>query len=236
MWVDWCGGHYNDYYWPHLTGTIALRNDKYPIVFNSSCHGARFDWELGECHCDSWLDGGTSHERPYFGAVAAYGNTRAAKVIRANCEDRYFFKAIYKWGIKTIGDVVNHGKLDLLKRYRFRDKKAMDLVFMGMIMGEPSTGVKTKPIRGLTVSHPTSLLSGSTVCEVAVNEANLLEPVAEALVCLYREGVLHVAQMTGEDGVTVFDIDDTGSPGAGAIKLTVYERNFVTYQYDLDVE
>jgi len=242
-WADWCGGHSNNYFWPTQIDIIPTRNDKYPIVFNSCCYGGKFEGNCPElyCHCEGWLNGGFSHERPYYGAVAAYGNTRPSAMIRGNYQDKQFFKAIYKWGTKTVGDVINHAKCDLIKQYGLTkrsgfDKYAMDLLFMGMLMGEPSTGVKTKPILTFNVSHPASLPSGSTICEVSVAEASSLEPVAEALVCMYRDGVLHVAQMTGEDGVTAFEIDDTGAPGADTIKLTVYERNYVTYQDDLDVE
>ena len=107
---------------------------------------------------------------------------------------------------------------------------------MGLVIGEPSTGVKTKPILGLNVYHPLSLTSGSAVCEVSVDEATSFEPVPDALVCLYREGVLHEAKMTGEDGAVSFEIDETGDPADAAITLTVYDRNYVTYQAGIDVE
>jgi len=206
-------------------------NDKYPIVFNYCCLNGKLDEPI--CHVRTWLRPGPSYPG-YSGAVAALGASRKSWYNANSQQDVFTFRSIYQIGIKTIGDVSNYAKIWLFEGYG--GKYATDNILMYLIIGEPSTGVKTKAIGTLNVSHPASLPSGAAYCEVSVTDAASLESVQDAVVCFYRDGVLHLADATAADGTVSFEFADTGDPGAGVITLTVYERNYVTYQADIDVE
>ena len=207
-----------------------------PVIFSTGCYNSRLD-TLSVTISEHWL-------RAYwppsgYGAVAALGPSRCAYEGVTAYFDRALFRAIFRWGIFEIGDVVNHAKGDLIKSAKvysgqipgYKDIAADD-VLKFLILGEPSMDIRTKESVNFQVNHTASVPVGGSFVEVEVLGPAAVAPVENAVVCLYKEDDVHEAYITGADGLVSFDIE---TDSVGEVTVTVTKHGYIPHQSIIDV-
>jgi hypothetical protein len=238
-------GHGGDAFWDHwdaeqnswTTNNInTLRHDgRTPVIFSMGCYNSKLDSE-NVTISERWL-------RAYwpvtgYGAVAAVGASRKSYSGVDDYFDRALFRAIFRWRVFEIGDVVNHAKGDLIKSTKVYSKIpgykdiAADIVLEYLTLGEPSMDIRTKVSRNFVIDCRESVPIGFSVVEVEVFNEDAVTPVENAVVCLYKEDDVHEAYTTDGDGLVSFDIETDSS---GEITVTVTKHGYIPYQVTIDV-
>jgi hypothetical protein len=223
-WADWCSSG------SWTTDDVHTLNNgkKYPIVFNLCCLNAKIDNpENEETLCEAWL-------HPPKGAVATTGNTRVCWTHTNEIFDVELYSQIFRWGKTELGGVVNSARGCFVKFHHSGDPYGTASLFMCLLLGEPTTDIRTGPLFGMSCMHVTSVpVAVATPVQIEVEDTVNLLPIENAVVCLYKEGDVHKAYTTDNNGVVNFEITPASK---GGITVTVTKHGYVPYEGSIAVE
>lgn len=223
-------GHGNESCWQHWnnpggwgqnftkTDVSGLSNDGYtPIVYSITCRNNWIDWN-NDCIGETWLKSCK--------AVAHLGATRSSPTGVNHNFDKYLFKATYDHGITEIGRVMNYAKSRILSLYPPGNFYAESEARMYLLLGDPEMSIRTKSFPWqLAVVYPSWIPElVKQPFPVKVEYAGV--PVKNAVVCLWKEGDIHVNAYTDENGIATFDIEPSST---GTMYVTVTKEAFKPY-------
>ncbi len=227
-WANWSKGP-GQYSWTTVNIHEDLNNgDKYPVVFNICCLNAELDNAAREeTLCEAWL----SSE---YGAVAALGSTRVSWTPTNNIFDWELFSQIYRLGRTELGLINNDARGCFIKFHHEGDIRGTASLFQFVLLGEPTTDIRTGPLLGLYCMHVESVpVAVATPVQIEVKDNVNLLPIADAVVCLYKDGEVHEAYTTGSNGLISFDVT---AATTGEITVTVRKHGFIPYEGSIAVE
>jgi Peptidase family C25/FlgD Ig-like domain/FG-GAP-like repeat len=99
------------------------------------------------------------------------------------------------------------------------------------LLGDPEMTLWTAPARTPVVSHPTSLVAGTTVVAVGVEVDGL--PQANATVCLWKDGEDYQVGTTNAAGQASFALS---TQTTGQVRVVVTGRNLVRHESTIAIE
>jgi hypothetical protein len=165
----------------------------------------------------------------------AYNNLIAASIMRAP-----FIEEIYSQGWALM-----RGKLSLYTHYadrgdimheENREMEAWESEYWEFnLMGDPAVDLYTAIPKTLEVEHPDVIRTGETRFEASVTDAETGEPVAGAMVCLYKPEVFQLRARTNAEGKVVFSVNPDWTQD-GEIQFTVTGHNLKAYLKDYEVD
>jgi hypothetical protein len=205
-------------------------NGKTPVVFNCCCYAGEID--AGQNMASIWL------YTPGRAAAAAIGSTRISWIGENGDLDYYLFTSIFDHNIYRVGDVLNQAKCDVMKEnhtwYCTIPGKELDTAMMYLLIGEPSMDIRTEPSLEIYCMHVTSVPAAvATPVQIEVKDNINALPIPGAVVCLYKEGDVHKAYTTDNNGVVNFEITPAST---GEITVTVTKHGYVPYEGSIAVE
>ena len=202
-----------------------------PIVYSVGCWPAAFDLDETSCIAEHFI---TAHAG---GAVAFIGNSRYGWGAPGNPvfghSDRFmqeFYRVVFGEGPTNAGVALAVAKAAFVpfsqteNVYRWHQ-------YQLNLLGDPEMPIWTDEPAELTVSHPDSIVAGSSEFDALV--WNATGPVEGALVCLTNSADVYERGVTGEDGTTRLALE---TAGAGSLYLTVTAPDHHPYETRLSVE
>ncbi len=167
------------------------------------------------------------------GAIAAIGTATSGTHTRYNnAVDVGVFSGIFDHGLRTGGEALFRGKFDLWCAYQsVAPGDVVNYSNWNNLIGDPSLMLRTAEPLLLTVECPDDLPGGATALPVTVTAG--LEPVAEAVVTLYRGGTegFQLTTVTDSDGAALLPLE--GIIGTSNALLTVSGVNLSPIQQQL---
>lgn len=203
-----------------VTQAHGLANGDYtPVVFSISCTNA-------------WLDAanevlGEAYVKDSDSAVAFLGASRPSYTTPNHDFDKNLFDAIGNEYITRLGWVLNDANAELVASYG-STSYAMDNVKMYLWLGDPALDLWTGSPQTLVVDHPTAVM---TTMDVTVQDV-LANPVANALVCLYKYGDIYTYGYTNALGEASFSFSPSTD---GVMDIVVTKHNYYPYEGTVDV-
>jgi hypothetical protein len=212
-----------------LTNGSAL-----PVVFSVNCETGWFD---GETDFNAGYNNQSLAEalllQPAGGAVGVIGATRVTFSGYNDYMIRGFIDAIWPdfipdWGSATpeyrLGNILNIGKLSMA--HFWSDPEGYQTVQFEDFhyFGDPTMEIWTALPVPLSVAHPTTLRSGSSVLTVNVDQDG-------ALVSLVKDGAI-LATSNSEGGRAVLSFNPVS---AGSIYVTATKHNYLPYEGSISV-
>lgn len=188
-----------------------------PIVYSIGCWPAAFDLTGDECIAEHFL------WNPNGGAVAFIGNSRYGWGSPGNpaygYSDRFmheFFRVLFVEGIRNAGACLATAKAAFVPLsqaenvYRWHQYEVN-------LLGDPEMPIWTDEPAVMTVTHPDTVVAGSSVVDVAAWTAQ--GPVEDALVCLMNGDDLYARGRTGSEGTVALPVM-TGAPDSIDVTVT----------------
>jgi hypothetical protein len=221
-----CGDGYMN--WDDVDGLTNAAGQ--PIVYSIGCWPAAFDLPDDQCIAEHflWNSGG--------GGVAFIGNSRYGWGSPGNpaygYSDRFmheFYRVLFVEGVRNAGACLATAKAAFIPLsqaenvYRWHQ-------YQVNLLGDPEMPIWTDDPAPLTVTHPDTVVAGSSVVDVAVWTAQ--GPVEDALVCLMNGSDLYARGRTGSEGALALEVE-TGAPDS--IALTVTAADCYPYEARLAV-
>ena len=212
------------------TGYLGISNmdnltngPKYSILFSIGCWPAAFD---EDCIAEHFLT------NPNGGGVAFIGNSRYGWGSPGNplygYSDRFdqqFFKKLFTDNIYNLGSALAAAKAFYIPFSR-QENVYRWCEYQVNLLGDPEMPVWTDSPQMLTVSCPTELPVGNSICLVTVSDAGL--PVEGALVCLMQDTSVYEVGITGLNGQVNLEIDALNP--SYDIQITVTVQNYLPYE------
>lgn len=208
-----CGDGYMN--WDDVDGLTNAAGR--PIVYSIGCWPAAFDLTGQECIAERFV------RNPDGGAVAFIGNSRYGWGSPGNpaygYSDRFmheFYRVLFIEGIRNAGACLATAKAAFIpfsqaeNVYRWHQYEVN-------LLGDPEMPIWTDDPATLTVTHPDTVVAGSSVVDVAVWTPQ--GPVEDALVCLMNGSDLYARGRTGSEGTLALAVE-TGAPDSIAITVT----------------
>ncbi|MCX7785626.1 MAG: C25 family cysteine peptidase, partial [candidate division WOR-3 bacterium] len=207
---------------------ISLCNNgwKLPVITSFYCATGNFAFD--PCFGKVWLSSGTPTQPK--GAVAFYGPTYGTTSTRYNnCHNYGVYWGIFDEGITHCGPAMFRGKLEMMANFPL-SRDSVDLkihTFTYNLFGDPSLQMWIGKVPdSLFCSYSQSIPVGTSQFSVLVNN-RVGQPVANALVSLYKQNEVKVVARTNNQGVANFDIlvqtPDT-------LFVTVTAQNYIPHQ------
>ena len=155
-------------------------------------------------------------------AVGAIGTATTGTHTRYNnCIFAGVVDGVLNTGDQRLGPALSHGKLVMYTNYGAVEPEEVEIwATWNNLMGDPATAMWTAVPTALTVTAPTALDDDANALPVTVAAGG--QPVAGALVALYRKGVISVVAETGADGRVLLPVSGLID---GTLQLTVTGRN-----------
>jgi hypothetical protein len=188
-----------------------------PVTYSIGCWPAAFDLDGEHCIAEHFL------RNPNGGAVAFIGNSRYGWGAPGNPEygysDRYmqeFCRVLFVEGVRNAGACLATAKAAFIpfsqaeNVYRWHQYEIN-------LLGDPEMPIWTDDPAALTVSHPDTVVAGSSIVDVAVWTAR--GPVSGALVCLMNGSDVYVRGRTDAEGALALGVE-TGAPDSIDITVT----------------
>ncbi len=167
----------------------GLQNDPHYFLLNNlNCASAAFDY-------NSIMERFVVN--PNGGAVAALGSSRAAFPTTAGAYQFSFFEALFDLQSPTLGDAVADGRQPF-DAATYEDTVQRWTHMTLALIGDPSMTIWRSEPDTMSISSPDTMVLGSGLVEVLVEQAGA--PLPGADVCLYREGEDYSVATTGVDG------------------------------------
>jgi hypothetical protein len=188
-----------------------------PHTFNICCQNAWLD-SSSETICEAWLAAGSDGQG---GAVTALGASRNSYTVENHPFDKVLYQAMFDDGVRHIGWVVNTGKNAMIAMSGNGAYNAE----IYLLLGDPACEVWLGYPDELTVDGPPAVPVGPS--EVTVTVSGPGGPVSGALVSLYREADVQVAEYTGATGQATLFVDPAT---VGELALTVTAQGYRPYQ------
>jgi Peptidase family C25 len=220
-------GNSNGWQYPtFLQGDVSgLSNGwKLPVITSIYCGTANF--HANPCFGEVWLRTGTPTSPR--GGVAFFGASWVATSTRFNnCIDYGIYQGIVREGITSFGAATYRGKIELVKNFPL----ACDSFYLRAhmetynLLGDPSLNLWTAVPKPLSVEYPTTIPIGGNYFTVRVTDYTN-EPMANALVSLWKTNEVKATGYTDADGFISLAIEPTTSD---TMFLTVTANNRVPF-------
>lgn len=221
-WDGWCSSGS----WTTANVHSLNNGEKYPIIFEFACLTAKVDHE-SETLDEAWL-------ADDYGAVAALGPTRTTWDPHCDAFEAELYSQIFRLGRTELGLVNNDARGCFVKFHHEGDPRGTASLFMYLLLGEPTTDIRTGSLLVLSCMHVQSVpVAIPMPVQIEVKDNVNLLPIADAVVCLYKEGEVHEAYTTGPNGVISFDVT---AATTGEITVTVRKHGFIPYGGSIAVE
>ncbi len=204
----------------------ALNNGtRLPVAILPTCETGSFAGPTA-CLSEAWLQATNG------GAVAAVGTATGGTHTRYN---NCFYQGIWDGLLNTedqrIGFAHTLGKLELFNNYYLAEPHSAEIwAVWNNIMGDCATEIWQSAPRILTVEHPAMVAEGAGTVEFRVESEG--QPVADAMVCLYRTDELQVTGRTDSAGIVLLSCP---ALTAGSVLVTVTGNGLLPYQGGLQV-
>ncbi len=200
---------------------LPNRRGCWPAVLAISCNTGDF----------VALDGYTeAFLRARGGSIGAIGTATAATATQYNnMMSGGVWKGVYKDKLFNMGWGLVTGKFELWRAYDGFDGRYSGFMDWNNLMGDPGTIIWTDVPRAIDVEHTENLAVGGSYALAHVTDAAGGEDEPDALVCLYKQGELHLTRYTDENGVAAFPIDPDAL-SEGDLLITVTKHNVYPYQ------
>ncbi|MFH1940709.1 MAG: C25 family cysteine peptidase [bacterium] len=200
-----------------------VNGPKYSILFSIGCWPAAIDYD---CIAEHFVT------NPNGGGVAFIGNSRYGWGSPGNAEygysdrfDQQFYKSLFIDHNTHIGSALAAAK-SFYVPHSAQENVYRWCEYEVNLLGDPEMPVWTDAPGILVVRFPDSLVTGETVCPIAVTDGN--RPVEGALVCLMQEDGVYETGITGKDGTVRFAF--LASNPANDLQLTVTAQNFLPFE------
>jgi hypothetical protein len=207
---------------------ILTNGDRQGIFYTIGCWAAAFDYDnIAEHYVNN----------PNGGGVAFVGNSRygwGCPGYPGECVsdlyDLQFFRALFTSDLYNIG--ITHADA---KDFYVPDSQSDEYMRYGLyelnVLGCPEMPIWTRTPQTLTVSHPSTLPTGSSYFTVQVNTAKA--PVEDATVCLMKGTEVYLVGTTNSSGeLTLEPAPDTG----GTMTVTVSKHDYLPYEGEATIE
>jgi Peptidase family C25/Propeptide_C25/FlgD Ig-like domain len=204
----------------------ALTNGgRLPVAILPTCDTGSFA-DLISCHSEAFL------RAPSGGAIAAIATATPGTHTRYNnCYYHGVWDGLLNAGDSRIGCAHTLGKLELYNNYFMTEPESAEIwANWNNIMGDGASQVWHGVPQSLTVDHPTQVSVGSGALEITVESEGY--PIADALVCLYREGEFRITARTNISGVALLATEPLT---AGSLQVTVTGQGLLPYMSGLQV-
>jgi gingipain R len=215
---EWCGGwtnaEYNGY-----TNDYAhnlLNENRTPIHYCIACNCGDLS-SYSECLGEAFIKDNNS-------AVAFLGATEPSYTDPNHIFDQKLFQASGNDDIYTIGLISNYANSALIDLYG-TSSYYLDNVKMYIWLGDPAMEIWTEVPQTFTVTHPNSLLPGTSQYQVEVMDNGTA--VEDALVCISNNDDIHLWGYTNDQGIILFNVTISTF---GNMNITVTKHNYLPYQ------
>jgi hypothetical protein len=166
---------------------------------------------------------------PNQAGVSYTGNTRSGWFYLGDTEglscqlDRDWWRGLFNYGQHLLGHTLAWSK------HQFNEHSDTDVSeyceWTLCLLGDPAMPLWTDDPISLTVSHPTSLPTGSSSFDVHVESGG--SDVFNAYVCLWKEGEVYLTDHTNSSGNVTFNPSPTTT---GTMYVTVTKYNYLPYE------
>lgn len=193
---DW-GGTFSDYDVQYISNARKLG-----IWTILSCYSARVSLSYHST-AEALLRYGHSDPSNPQGAVAFVGSQGNSYYVYNNAFDMGFYRAFSDEEAALIGEAFVSGKGWAYSNTSPGEYKNI-MMKEYTILGDPSLQIWTDRPQPMVVSwDPSSIPSETEVSvSVSVNDSTTMQPISEALVCLYRPGDVYAYGYTDENGIS----------------------------------
>jgi len=167
------------------------------------------------------------------GAIASVGTATLETHTRQNNTIAYgLWSGVYDQGLTQPGNALIRGKMELFNTYGANDYTSFtDFSEFAALAGDPGIELWTGPIRYMTCDVPSTITWGNNSITLDVEETGI-GSLADAVVCLYKEGELHSVGLTDDAGQITLPVNITNP---GNVKVTVTKQSFHPIVDSLDV-
>jgi hypothetical protein len=220
-------GNIDGWVYPAFTNTeiYGLNNGwKLPIVTSITCFTGQFGAQT--CFGEAWLRAGNPTTPK--GAVGFIGASGALTSSRwNNCLDQGIYWAFLKEDIYNLGPALYRGKMEVFMDFPNEffptpDSGVLYYFHTYNILGDPSLDVWTDTPDTFRVTHNASIPVGTNYLSVDVkNSSN--QPVAKALVSLYKDGEVKEVGFTNTSGSVQFNFTTSSQD---TLFVTVTKHNY----------
>jgi hypothetical protein len=205
---------------------LGLNNGwKLPIVTSITCFTGNFGAE--PCFGETWLRAGNPITPK--GAVGFFGASAATTSSRwNNCLDHGIYWAFLKEDIYNLGPALYRGKMEVFMNFPDDTTWLSGSSFYFHtynLLGDPSIDVWTDTPDTFIVTHDASIPVGTNNLSVQVNNSSS-QPVAEAMISLFKDGEVKEVGFTNASGSVHFNFTTSSQD---TLFVTVTKHNFKPY-------
>lgn len=232
LFVNYRGGDADPDGWIHPNfhndEVAGLSNGwKLPVVTSIVCLNGYYGGSTTPCFGQMWLKAGNPTTPR--GAVAFFGAAAATTSSRwNNCLDYGIYWGLLKDSINTLGPALYRGKMEVLTNFPLDTTWYQGSSFYFHtynLLGDPSLAVWTAMPDSFIVTHAATGPVGTNALSVQVNNNNS-QPVADALVSLYKESEVKNVALTDASGRADFTFMTATED---SLFVTVTKANFKPY-------
>ncbi|MFP4458733.1 MAG: C25 family cysteine peptidase [Candidatus Zixiibacteriota bacterium] len=204
----------------------ANNSGKYPIIFSSTCNIVT---TVGSPMIDIQLMRAGTVENPK-GCVAYFGSTSSISSgahLRGEVVEG-FSHSFYSDTTNDISLACESGRRHTYSLYADTTQYKSHV-----LIGDPEMDIRTCPAKEMHVDHPLiAFVDESNDFNIQVTDAETGMPLSGALVCLYMEGEIYLADDTDGSGNASF----TFNPDVeGYLDITVTHKNYFPYESLADI-
>ncbi|MBD3348356.1 MAG: T9SS type A sorting domain-containing protein [Candidatus Eisenbacteria bacterium] len=174
---------------------------KLPVVMSATCGTGNF-YNYDYYPCETWMRAGSVAEPKGSVAFVATAEIVSGGAHYRSCVNQGFYSAVFNLKLHSVATALNYGKLQVYQLYDDQYE------YEGWnTQGDPELDIWTDTPQMLTVTHPSSVPSGSSNLVVEVEAGG--SPVSKALVCAYLPGEVYKIGLTDLTGVATLSINPT---------------------------
>jgi hypothetical protein len=201
-----------------------------PVAVTITCGTGTYNSTYEEAVSECWLREGSLTVPA--GAIGCIGTaTTGTHTRQNNIMDTGIFYGLFAKHLYNLGAALVEGKIQLVNAFPFDAASQNNFSYWNNLMGDPSLDCWTGVPQMFTVSYPSTLIIGQNYVMATVRDASA-NPVADALVCLWKGTETYLTAYTDQAGEVIFPITVATS---GVMKLTVSKHDFKPFLQDINV-
>ena len=222
----WNTGHFG------IDEASALENGMMlPFVVSGACHVGDFIQTHGDCLAEAWMKAGTDDSPA--GSIGFIGSTTAMDWDPPIVMEQAFTQLLSAGEVRTAGGLAFAAIQEAMDYcYATKDEGAVaakKIMQQTHLFGDCTLGLRVKEPRALNVTHDDFV---EPLVDFPVTVSVQGQPLADATVCLYREGDVQEVGKTDSLGSVVLSSDP---PEGDPLALTVYHPDHVPYQTEVPI-
>ncbi|MBU2692348.1 MAG: T9SS type A sorting domain-containing protein [Candidatus Eisenbacteria bacterium] len=197
---------------------------KMPFCVNITCDTGSF--ASGTARSEGFLRAGSVNPITPKGGVGSIGTATTGTHTRYNnCMHYGIHHGMLYDELYEMGAALTRGKVEMYINYQLREPTKVQIwSHWNNLMGDPAGEIFTDIPVELSVNHPASLYRGANSLAVSVTAGPL--PVADAQVCLLKDGETYIVGYTDGNGEVELPIV---TDAAGDLLVTVTKHNCLPY-------